>query len=302
MILIPVLLPPAGGCHQPSRRARVVRSLKPAALGLLLLAAGCQAVPVDESEEAVDESEEAVAASEPLEAASLEADGGLRSAAAPLVPVAEAGRGDEQGDEILPPQTDGPASLDGVNLEELLSMTYTEASLMSAASVELGRKYRVAAEEIDVLERDRAGNPSKVIARGRVFVEMQLDQVVVALADNAEVGPRELVLRGRPVIGRGFSVLAGTEDDTVFVLAGDALRVSGGHQAMQRNSVPVRREQLMAGLGSAGSGGGGGGGGGGEPARSYRIDQDFELPPLPDVTEEPDPILLGPLPDLPEIP
>ncbi len=292
MILIPVLLPPAGGCHQPSRGARVVRSLKPAALGLLLLAAGCQAVPVDESGEAV-------AASEPLEAASLEADGGLRSAAAPLVPVAEAGRGDEQGDEILPPQTDGPASLDGVNLEELLSMTYTEASLMSAASVELGRKYRVAAEEIDVLERDRAGNPSKVIARGRVFVEMQLDQVVVALADNAEVGPRELVLRGRPVIGRGFSVLAGTEDDTVFVLAGDALRVSGGHQAMQRNSVPVRREQLMAGLGSAGSGGGGGGG---EPARSYRIDQDFELPPLPDVTEEPDPILLGPLPDLPEIP
>lgn len=260
------------------------------ACGLWLVAA-CQTLPEDETG--------TVAPPDAGGVVDENGDPGLRSAAAPLVPVASARTDGLDADADPLPETDSPATLDGVNLEELLSMSFGEASLMSPASTRVGADYKVAAEEIDVLQRDPGGQPTHVIARGRVFVEMRMDEVVVALADSAEIGPGELILRGRPVVGRGFSVLAGTEDDTVFVLAGDALRVSGGHQAMRRSAVPVRRDQLIAGV----SGGrGSAGGSGGEPARSYRIDSDFELPPLPDVTEDPDPVLLEPPPELPEIP
>ena len=207
------------------------------------------------------------------------------TAAAPRLEAAA-----DDGDFVL------PGTMDWADLATLLSMTFDEASAISTTSMEVGPGYRVAADEIEVLARSRSGVPSKVVAKGRVFVELRTDEVMIALAEQAEIGVRELILRGRPLLGRGDSVLAGVSEGSVFTVTGDALRVVGDHELLRRDQIVERRERLLAEVSSALVAPAGGGGAG----RSYRIDQDFELPPLPSADEQPDPVLLGPPPELPD--
>lgn len=185
------------------------------------------------------------------------------------------------------------ALMDRRDLALLVSMTFDEAAAISPASVEVGTVYRVAADEIEILARDRRGDPTQVVARGRVFVELRREEVMVALAERAEVGRRALVLRGRPLLARGQSVLAG-ESGATFTVTGDALRVSGEHEVIRRDQLVSDGSRLLAGTG-------GGASGGRAVTGSYRIDEEFELPPLPSVTETPDPTLLAPPPELPEL-
>lgn len=121
----------------------------------------------------------------------------------------------------------------------LLGMTYEEAKAISKASVELqSSEVRIAADEVEILKSDRAGRPSKVRAKGRVYLESGTgEDITKVLCQEAYVSSWEVVLRGKPIIQRGNSTIEGLSDETVAYLLGWRLRVIGLHRLTNQSAL-----------------------------------------------------------------
>ncbi|TDU81083.1 hypothetical protein EI77_00385 [Prosthecobacter fusiformis] len=130
-----------------------------------------------------------------------------------------------------------------VDLAFLLSMDYAEAKTISGQNLDLGVNGRVAAESIEVLKSDKEGRARKVRARGKVYLEAGADDSAKILCQEAYINGDEAVLRGKPILQRGGTIIEGLSDDTVFYFLGTRLRVIGLHRvtnpnAMLSNSLP----------------------------------------------------------------
>lgn len=115
-----------------------------------------------------------------------------------------------------------------VDVSFLLSMSFSEAQSISPANLVFGN-YRIAADEINVLSKDKAGNPQRLRAKGHVFIEIDMGEDARALAQEALLDKDEAILRGKPLLKRGRSVVEGDDDMTVFDVQGTKLKVIGRH-------------------------------------------------------------------------
>lgn len=126
-----------------------------------------------------------------------------------------------------------------VDLAFLLTMNYTEAASLSGKSLELGENGRVAAESIEVLKSDKDGNARKLRAVGKVYLETGSGSGDSAkiLCQEAYINGDEAVLRGRPILQRGGTIIEGLADDTVFYFLGSRLRVIGLHRVTNPDAM-----------------------------------------------------------------
>ncbi len=135
---------------------------------------------------------------------------------------------------------EGAAAAPGAaDLAFLLSMSFEEAKALSGDSLDLGFYGRVAAEKIEVLKTDRDGRPRKVRAVGKVFLEHGAGEPARVLCQEALLNGDEAILRGRPVLQRGGSILEGLNERTVFYLLGQRLRVIGLHRVTVPEMPPL---------------------------------------------------------------
>lgn len=124
-----------------------------------------------------------------------------------------------------------------VDLAFLLSMDYAEAKTISGQSLDLGVNGRVAAENIEVIKSDKEGVARKVRARGKVYLEAGADDSAKILCQEAYINGDEAVLRGKPILQRGGTIIEGLEDDTVFYFLGSRLRVIGKHRVTNQAAM-----------------------------------------------------------------
>ena len=124
----------------------------------------------------------------------------------------------------------------------LLQMDWQQAKEISAQHLEVAPFFRVAASEIQVLKTSQEGRARKARARGRVYVEMNFTDTGRVLCQEALVNDDELILRGRPVLQRGGSLIEGLDDGTVFYMLGPTLRVIGRHRITNQASVLAEME------------------------------------------------------------
>jgi hypothetical protein len=134
--------------------------------------------------------------------------------------------------------TDGQYA--AVNVNFLLSMTWNEATKLSAQHLEIPPYYKVAADEIKVLKSDGAGHPLKVRAKGHVFMQVDFNEQLKSLGQEAYIeSGGELILRGKPLLKRGRSLVEGLTDTTVFYIKGTRLQVIGLHRLTRQNDSGV---------------------------------------------------------------
>lgn len=127
----------------------------------------------------------------------------------------------------------------GVDVGALLSMTYVDAKKISPQSLEMPPFYKVTADEISVLKSDAAGRPSRARARGKVFVQIDFRDKLIALGQEAYIEANgEIIVRGKPLMKRGRSVVEGLSDTTVFYIRGTRLQVLGKHR-LAKQQAPV---------------------------------------------------------------
>lgn len=119
----------------------------------------------------------------------------------------------------------------------LLSMSYQEAAKISPQKLEVPPFFKVAADEIEVVRRSKDGAPLKVRAKGKVFLEVGFREPAVALCQEVYFGDDEVILRGRPLLQRGGSIVEGLDDSTVFYLLGLRLRVIGPHRLTNQGQL-----------------------------------------------------------------
>ncbi|MEN3940489.1 hypothetical protein WJU23_04280 [Prosthecobacter sp. SYSU 5D2] len=124
-----------------------------------------------------------------------------------------------------------------VDLAFLLTMDYAEAKTISGQSLDLGINGRVAAENIEVIKSDKEGRARKVRATGKVYLEAGADDSAKILCQEAFINGDEAVLRGKPILQRGGTIIEGLEDDTVFYFLGTRLRVIGKHRVTNPNAM-----------------------------------------------------------------
>lgn len=160
--------------------------------------------------------------------------------------TAETKAGDAKPGDGKPPAGDAAPGTDTspVDLAFLLSMNFDEAKSLSGNGVDLPDNGRVAAEGIEVLKTDKAGKPRKVRAKGKVYLETGEGDSAKILCQEAYINGDEAVLRGKPILQRGNTIIEGLADDTVFYFLGTRLRVIGLHRitnpdAMLANDVPT---------------------------------------------------------------
>lgn len=125
-----------------------------------------------------------------------------------------------------------------VDLSFLLTMNFDEAKTLSGQSLDLGEGIgRVAAEQIEIIKVDREGRPRKVRATGKVYLESGAGDSAKILCQEAYINGDEAVLRGKPILQRGGSIVEGLKEDTVFYLLGTRLRVIGLHRLTNPNQM-----------------------------------------------------------------
>jgi hypothetical protein len=123
-----------------------------------------------------------------------------------------------------------------VNVNFLLSMTWNEARTLSPQHLEIPPYYKVAADEIKVLESNEAGRPQRVRAKGHVFMQVDFNEQLTSLGQEAYIERSgELILRGKPLLKRGRSLVEGLSDMTVFYIEGTRLQVVGLHRLTRQD-------------------------------------------------------------------
>jgi hypothetical protein len=125
-----------------------------------------------------------------------------------------------------------------VDLSFLLSMNYAEAKAMSAQAMELSNGVRIAADNLEVLKLDKDNKPKRVRAKGRVYLESgEGADSSKALCQEALITSDEIILRGKPILQRGGSVVEGLDDQTVAYMLGTRLRVIGLHRMTHQDAM-----------------------------------------------------------------
>lgn len=133
--------------------------------------------------------------------------------------------------------TVAPQKEDAVDVGFLLSMTYEEASKLSPQNIIVPPFYKVAADEVKVLKQDSEGHPLKVRAKGHVFMQVDFRDQLTALGQEAYIeSGGELIIRGKPLLKRGRSVVEGLTDSTVFYIRGTRLQVIGSHRLVKEEN------------------------------------------------------------------
>jgi hypothetical protein len=157
--------------------------------------------------------------------------------------------GADQGKAELPTES-------GTDLSFLMTMTWEEAKGLSAQSLEVPPFFRLTADKIDVLKASPDGTARRVRARGKVFIEMQFADSGRVLCQEAYITDDELILRGKPLLQRGGSAIAGLDDATVFYMLGTRLRVIGRHRVSQEQVLLAESQKAATGVSGVGSGSG----------------------------------------------
>lgn len=124
-----------------------------------------------------------------------------------------------------------------VDLEFLLSMNYEEAKSISPQSMELPNGAKVAAETLEVVKKDKDDKPKRVRAKGKVYLETGGEDSAKILCQEAYITEDEAILRGKPIMQRGGSIVEGLHEGTVFYMLGARLRVIGLHRLTNPNSM-----------------------------------------------------------------
>lgn len=155
------------------------------------------------------------------------------------------------------PEKDVAAEADAVNVSFLLSMTWAEAKSLSPQSLAIPPYYKVAADEVKVLQRDKAGRPKRVHAKGRVFLQVDFSEELISLGQESYIeSGGELIMRGKPLLKRGRSLVEGLSDTTVFYIKGTRLQVIGQHRlTSQAGGSPSGSTGTGNGSGSGNRGG-----------------------------------------------
>jgi hypothetical protein len=141
----------------------------------------------------------------------------------------------EGADEKPVKEKPGEVAEPSEGLAFLMTMTWDEAKVLSAQSLEVPPFFRVAADEIEVLKAGSDGTPRRVRAKGKVFIEMEFSESGRVLCQEAYIADDELILRGKPLLQRGGSAVEGMDDVTVFYMLGTRLRVIGRHRVTNEN-------------------------------------------------------------------
>lgn len=147
------------------------------------------------------------------------------------------------------PMADAPAGSHIIGLPQkegkvdpasVLSMTFEEAKKISPKSLEIPPFYKVAADEITVLKSDAAGQPLRVRARGKVYMQVDFREQLRTLGQEAYIeSGGELIVRGKPLLQRGRSVVEGLSDYTVFYIKGLRLQVIGSHRKTTQDATGI---------------------------------------------------------------
>ncbi len=138
-----------------------------------------------------------------------------------------------------------PVAAPPVELSFLLSMNFAEAKEISGQSMELPLGVRVAADKIEVLKLDRENLPKRVRAKGKVYLESGVgEDTAKVLCQEAYITADEIILRGKPIIQRGGSIIEGLEDSTVAYMIGMRLRVIGLHRATNSDDMIAAQPDL----------------------------------------------------------
>lgn len=125
-----------------------------------------------------------------------------------------------------------------VDLSFLLTMNYSEAKAISAQTMELPHGVRIAADSIEVLKMDKENNPKRIRAKGKVYIESGEGQdSSKALCQEALITFDEIILRGKPILQRGGSIVEGLNDQTVAYMLGTRLRVIGLHRLTNQDAM-----------------------------------------------------------------
>lgn len=119
----------------------------------------------------------------------------------------------------------------------LLTMSYSEASAISPQKMLVPPFYKIAADEITVLSKDKEDKPRRVRAKGHVFIQIDFRDEVRALGQEALIEDDEVIVRGRPLMKRGPSVIEGLDDRTVLYIRGLKLEVIGEHRLTSDGGV-----------------------------------------------------------------
>ncbi len=117
-----------------------------------------------------------------------------------------------------------------VDVGFLLSMSYDEAQKISPTSAHVLPNYHVAADMVKVTSKSADGQPLRATAKGHVYLQIDYNEPLTALGQEALVGGHEVILRGKPLLKRGRTVVEGLEDTTVFFIMGSRLQVVGKHR------------------------------------------------------------------------
>jgi hypothetical protein len=121
----------------------------------------------------------------------------------------------------------------------LLKMTYETAKKISPQSLTVPPFYSVAGDEIQVLKQGPGSEPMQVRVKGHVFIEVRFREHITALAQEAFIASSgELILRGKPLLKRGGSLVEGLSDQSIFYICGTQLRVIGEHRLVQETVAP----------------------------------------------------------------
>jgi len=130
---------------------------------------------------------------------------------------------------------------DKTDVNFLLSMSFDEAKKMTPQNIVVSPFYKIAADEISVLKRSASGQPTRVRAKGHVFLQIDFREQLIALGQEAYIeSGGEIIMRGKPLLKRGRSVVEGLSDYTVFYIKATRLQVIGSHRlAKPKGSMPV---------------------------------------------------------------
>jgi len=127
-------------------------------------------------------------------------------------------------------ETGHPSAASG-EMIYLLGMNYEEAKAISAQSLETASGARIAADNIQVLKKDKQDRPIRIRAKGKVFIDMGAQDETKVLCQEAEINNNEATLRGKPVMRRGGRMIEGLEDKTVvYYVPRKSLKVTGAHR------------------------------------------------------------------------
>ena len=139
------------------------------------------------------------------------------------------------GETAKPEDTTPPPSVD---LSFLLSMNFDEAKAISGQNMDLPSGVRVAADSIEVVKLDRDNLPKRIRATGKVYLESgQGQDAAKILCQEALITYDEIILRGKPIVQRGGSIIEGLDDRTVAYMLGTRLRVIGLHRLTNQDTM-----------------------------------------------------------------